>query len=169
MPNAWCFVSLDATDCPIQEPSPFSTKWYSHKLEGAGLKYEVGLCIRTGEIVWVYGGVPCGKFPDLKLARERYIHEVSVGEKTIADKGYRDNEYFIHPKIPNTTVENARLQKQIMARHETLNGRLKSFAILTQPYRHDKETHRSCFYAVANIVQLMLLNGEPLYDINNLL
>lgn len=62
-------VSLDGTDCPIQEQSPFNKKWYSHKLNWAGIRYEVVLCIRTGRIVWVAGGVPCGEWPDLKLAR----------------------------------------------------------------------------------------------------
>ncbi|GAX10088.1 hypothetical protein FisN_2Lu360 [Fistulifera solaris] len=28
--------SVDGTDCPINEPSPFSPKWYSHKFKSAG-------------------------------------------------------------------------------------------------------------------------------------
>lgn len=45
------FVSLDGADFKIEEPTPFSPKWFSHKFKGPGLRYEVGLCIRTGYIV----------------------------------------------------------------------------------------------------------------------
>ena len=74
-----CFVSLDGIHCcPIQEPSPFSAKWYSHKFHGPGITYEVGLNIRRGVIVfWAYGGYPCGEYPDLKLARQLYTGRVN--------------------------------------------------------------------------------------------
>ena len=90
-------VSLDGTDCRIQEPSPFSPKWYSHKFHGPGLRYEVGLNSRNGDIVWVNGGVPCGEYSDLALARASYIDMVGPMELTIADKGYRDDNFFIYP------------------------------------------------------------------------
>lgn len=63
---------MGATDYPIQEPSPFDMKWYSHKLNEPCLKYEIGLNIRKGEIVWINGGMACGEYSDLKLAREDY-------------------------------------------------------------------------------------------------
>ncbi|ETV67416.1 hypothetical protein H257_16391 [Aphanomyces astaci] len=37
------FVSLDGTDCPVQEPFPFDPSWWSHKLNRAGIRYEVAL------------------------------------------------------------------------------------------------------------------------------
>ena len=40
-----CLITLDGTDVSINEPSPFNNKWYSHKLNGPGLRYEVGICI----------------------------------------------------------------------------------------------------------------------------
>ena len=81
---------MDATDCAIQEPSPFDRKWFSHKLNGPGLKYEIGLSIKNGEIVWINGGMPCGEYSDLKLARDEYTLSVQLGEKTIADDTYKD-------------------------------------------------------------------------------
>ena len=68
------------------EPTNFDPKWYSHKFKGPGLRYEVGLCIRTGHIVWAYGGLPCGEWPDLKLARNVFIHRLLPNEKALADK-----------------------------------------------------------------------------------
>lgn len=66
-------------------------KWFSHKFKGPGIRYEVGLCIKTGKIVWVNGAYPCGFWPDLKIARASYIYQVDANELTLADKGYRDS------------------------------------------------------------------------------
>eukprot|EP00171_Calliarthron_tuberculosum_P022157 IDg22157t1 len=51
--STWgCFVSVDGTDCSIEEPYPRSTKWYSHKINGPGLRYEIGLSLLHSTIVW---------------------------------------------------------------------------------------------------------------------
>jgi hypothetical protein len=34
---------------------PFNKKWYSEKMNGPGVKYEVGVCVQTGMIVWFNG------------------------------------------------------------------------------------------------------------------
>lgn len=53
-----------------------------------------------------------------------------------------------------------------MARHETVNSRIKQFAVLTNAFRHDLDLHYKCFHAVANITQLMIENDEPLYQVD---
>ncbi|EFX65878.1 hypothetical protein DAPPUDRAFT_332746 [Daphnia pulex] len=55
-------VSLDGTDFRIMEPTEFDPKWWSLKFKDPVLRYEVALCIRTGHIMWVNGGLPCGKW-----------------------------------------------------------------------------------------------------------
>ena len=107
------------------EPSPFNPKWYSHKFHGPGLRYDIGICIRTGDIVWAYGGLPCGEWPDIRLARSAFIFNLEVGEKAIADRGYHDPNFFDFPN-----GNNDQKKKEILARHETLNGRLKKFLLL---------------------------------------
>jgi hypothetical protein len=151
---------LDGVDFRILEPKPFSPKWYSHKFRSAGLRYEVGICIRTGKIVWQNGGYPCGAYPDLKLAQQAYINIVNDGELTMADKGYRDRKYFILPN-PSNSIRH----KQIMSRHETVNKRLRHFKVLYVPFRHSIEKHIICFNAVVNITELTIENGEPLFSI----
>ncbi|KAK4009233.1 hypothetical protein OUZ56_018349 [Daphnia magna] len=110
------YISLDGTDFRIMEPSEFSPKWYSHKFHGPGLRYELGLCIRTGEIVWAHGGLPCGAWPDLRLARDAIIHVLDPGERIIADRGYRDQTFF---DMPNGSEDDEQKRK-ILARHQTL-------------------------------------------------
>lgn len=151
---------MDGVDFPILEPIPFSSKWFSHKFRGSGLRYEIGLCIRTGHIVWANGGYPCGEFSDLKLAREAYVLSVNVGELTLADKGYKDDIFFLLPSEQNSSYH-----KLIMSRHETVNKRIKQFNILKMPFRNNLEKHPSVFHAVVNITQLIIENGEPLFSV----
>ena len=152
------FVSLDGLDCKIDEQKPFSRLWYSHKFKGPGLRYEIGLNMRSGFIVWAFGGYPCGEYNDLKLARELYVLSVNVGEKTVADKGYKDKKFFIMPD-----QQNKKVHERIMSRHETVNKRLRQFSVLRQVFRHDIKKHPICFHAVVNITQIILENGSPLF------
>lgn len=152
-------MSLDGTDFRIAEPSPFDPKWYSHKFKAAGLRYEVGLSITTGKIVWQYGGFACGEMNDLMIARDKLVQFLIPNEKVLADKGYQDSRYFITP-----TDENGIRHKQIMSRHETVNKRYKQFEILNERFRHDNSKHSSVFYAIGNILSFVL-EEEPLYNI----
>ena len=121
------------------EPSPFNPKWYSHKFHGPGLRYEIGICIRTGHVVWAYGGLPCGEWPDLRLARSRFILNLQAGEKAIADRGYNDQNFLISQTALMTR------RKRNIARHETLNGRLKQFCCLKERFRHELYLHPLLF------------------------
>ena len=155
-------ISIDGTDCRIQEQFPFDGKWYSHKFKGPALRYEVGVCMLTGFIVWVMGGFPAGAYPDLKIYRLGLKDILEDGEKVIADGGYKGEEAIWakgHCK-DSTMVESV-----VRARHENVNSRLKFFNILTTRYRHDLDMHGRCFYAVANLVQLILKNESPLFEL----
>ena len=156
--------SLDGTDFRIKEPRPFSTKWWSFKFNGPGLRYEIALEIESGHIVWAYGGFPCGRYPDLKIARRRFVKLLKPNEKTIADKGYRYDNHFYHCKNGR---RNNKWIKKILARHENANRRIKSFDCLSETFRHDLSLHHVFFHAVANIVQIGIENGEKLPDVSH--
>jgi hypothetical protein len=56
-----CRMTVDGTDFRFQEPIPFDPGWYSHKFKCACLRYEIGICIQTGEIALLINGpFPCG-------------------------------------------------------------------------------------------------------------
>ena len=41
----------------------------------------------TGDVVWAHGGMPCGEWSDLRLARNAIIGAVLPREIIIADRG----------------------------------------------------------------------------------
>ncbi len=158
-----CKITLDGTDVPIQEPRPFSPKWYSHKFKGAGLRYEVALCIQTGWIVWVHGPFPCGRFSDLRIARESIIHKLRPGEKILADGGYRDGRVIMETPTGLNNVD--QYMKQVArSRHEHVNERFKIFWVLRKLYRHQLQTHSFVFHSIAIMTQLAIQSGEHLFD-----
>lgn len=149
-------VTLDGTDFRIMEPTLFNPKWFSHKTHGPGVRYEIGISIANADIVWASGGFPCGEWPDIEIAKDLYLFYAN-NEITLADKGYRLQNYF---KQPTTHYE-----RSLLARHESLNGRLKQFEILNVRFRNKLQKHPSVFHACVNIVQVCIDDGEKLFDI----
>jgi hypothetical protein len=90
------------------------------------------------------------------------VRLVVPNERALADRGYRDREYFIIPSDCRSEYA-SHVHKAVMARHETVNHRLKSFEVLKQVFRHDISKHILCFSAVVNLVEIMIENGHPLY------
>ena len=157
-------MTVDGTDCPIREPQPFSAKWFSHKFRGAGLRYEVpgvGVCIQTGNIVWVNGPFPAGAWSDLKIFKAKLAKHLPPGEMVEADGTYR------HPKcrLPQEFVSytDKRAKNKARARHETVNKRLKQFEVLKQKFRHPICNHRPCFEAATVFTQQAFNRGHVQY------
>ena len=85
-----CKVSVDGTDFRIYEPTSFSSKWFSHKFKGPGLRYEVAVCIRNGHIVCTHGPFLCGSFPGPTIYRIAMKGSLAAGEIVVSDEGYKD-------------------------------------------------------------------------------
>lgn len=49
---------------PICEPRPFMKGEVFRKSKGPSLRYEVGVSISRGKIVWIHGSFPCGSHPE---------------------------------------------------------------------------------------------------------
>ena len=157
-----CLLSVDTTDCRIREPHPFeqgwSERWSSHKFgKKAGLRYEVALGIRSGDICWVNGPFPCGMFNDWaifnRLGLRSYLEE---DERVEADNGYSagDPEVCKTPKGCFHPKKNKYMRNRLMARQESVNSRIKSFGILRESYRHKLEDHGDVFRAILVIIQI---------------
>jgi hypothetical protein len=160
-------MSVDCTDCYIRQKGPIFS---SHKFKKkSALRYEVALCIGTGEIVWINGPFPAGEFNDITIFRECLQTALDDGERVEADDGYRGDPTIT--KVPADVLtrsgeEEDAQQRRTQGRHETVNARLKNFKILVEQYRHDETQHGYVFRAVACLVQIALKNGDPLYNVN---
>lgn len=154
-------ASVDGTDFRIREPYPFDKKWYSHKFKGPGLRYELGVSVSTGRIVWAHGPFPCGSFSDLTIFKIAMKKALEHDEFVIADGGYRDEKCLKR----GSTDELSRKFSVIRARHETVNRRLKQFSVLSSRFRHPLSRHSVCFHAVCNLTALMIEHEEPLFNI----
>eukprot|EP00980_Cylindrotheca_fusiformis_P021098 scaffold8090_cov82-Cylindrotheca_fusiformis.AAC.11 len=162
-----CLVSVDCTDCPIKEPWPFDTKVFSEKYNGPAYKYEVAVCIRTGDIVWINGPFEAGKH-DITIFRNDGLMQALCDDECIeADRGYQGEDRC---KNPNMTLSDSdSVQKsRVRCRHEIVNGRLKRFRILDDVFRSQfdtEEKHGKAFRAVAVITQLGFELHGHLYDV----
>ena len=148
-----CLVTVDGTDFLIDEPTPFSKKWSSHKFgKHAALRYEIGICIQTGWIVWVNGPYPAGQWPDLAISRDCLNQSLGRKEKFLADGGHRDK----HGWSNRSNGCNARqqcMEAVAGAWHECVNGHFKVFGVFDRNWRQHRKKHGVAFMAAANIVQ----------------
>lgn len=155
-------VTIDGTDMPVE--SMFDPKFCSHKFKSNGLKFEVGVCIETGDIVWINVPFRCG-MGDITIARQAVISALEDGEMAEADGGYRGEPFYIKVPKDATSAEEFDMKNVARSRHETANKRLKIYGILKKAFRHDLTKHSAVFRAVAVITQLNINHGFPLFDV----
>ena len=167
-----CLISIDGTDCPVMEPWPFDGRWYSKKFNGPGVKYEIGVCIATGHIVWVNGPFEASK-NDSAIFNDTLDSLLCDDEGVEVDQGYKGNHRFKSPTVASS--RSARKMKSVVrGRHEIVNSKLKTFEILNRVFRHSgqhdggeamKEKHGICFHAIAVLTQLKIAGGETIFDV----
>ena len=161
-----CLVTIDGIDCQIEEPIPFSRKWYSHKFSGPGVRYELGVSIHTGDIVSLHGPFLCGSYPDITVFRLGLKRMLGPGEKVVADCGYRGDTKTCTP-LNATNQEHLVAMGRARARHETINRRLKKWNCLKNVYRHHLDKHYLVFTSVAVIEQISISNGRAPFQITS--
>ena len=157
---------MDATDFSIDEPCrPIDPRWFSHKLNWAVVRYELGIGIHTGWIVWLNGPFPAGEYSNILIAHESLNQFLLTNKFYIADGGYRDgNQFSITPSGYNDYWDHIMLVVQ--SRHKTINSRFKEWRILGDRFRHNLDKHYIMFQAVANIVQLGLQSDKPAFQVH---
>jgi len=168
-------ISVDCTDCPIEEITTHPTlsqdkELYSFKLNGAGLRYEYGIDLFYSNVLWCNGPFLPGKYNDNQIFAEFGLKErlSACGKKALADKIYNGHpdECSTFNAVDSTAVRTFKARTQM--RHEQLNGMVKEFGVTKTPFWHkpDKmQKHRWCFKAVTVICQYQLEHGEPLFDL----
>ena len=165
-----CLMSIDGTDfrIPQQGPAVKGNPFSSHKFKGkCALRYELGVDIVEGNLVWIEGPCPAGKCSDIVIFRQTLIHHLDPFERVVADDGYI-GEAPVRVKAPGLRLDSSEdraMQSVVRSRHETLNGRFKFWEILKQPFRHDILEHGQIFRAIAVIIQLGIDEGDKLFSV----
>ena len=151
-------MTVDATDFRIKEPNPFSSTWYSHKFKGPGVRYEIGVCIATGWIIWANGPYRCGTFADETIASLGLHHLLDHGERYIADGGYKSTWAII--PLDATTAAETHYMSICRTRHETINRYFKAFASIANIFTRHVSKHALFAHSIINVVQVGIMHGE---------
>ena len=105
----------------------------------------------------------------VQLLNHAVMNPVHV-EHLSRQTGHNDGNFFVRKILrPTEDVEKRcnTLIRQVLARHETMNARLKFFRVLTTVFHHGAtpveraRLHQKCFLACVNLTQI-LLSREPL-------
>ena len=117
-------------------------------------------------MVWIQSLYSAGKFTNIKIFNKVLRNFLEPGERVEANKGYRG-----HPnknKCPGNDKNpggNRAMQGRIRAHHKTLHGRLKTWLILFQVFRHCIKMHGNVFRACVVVTQLTIKNSERLFEV----
>jgi len=123
-----CLMMIDGTDFRIlqkgaaRKGNAFGSFKYAGK---SALRYELGVDILAGNLVWVSGPYPAGKYTDIAIFNSVLAHCLEPGEHVDveADNGYVGRLDKI--KCPNNDfnpAENRLMQGIARFCNETLNG-----------------------------------------------
>jgi hypothetical protein len=95
------------------------------------LRYEIALCIQTGDAVWINGPYPCGRYNDITIFRNSLMTFLEDGERVEADNGYvgESPEHVKCPKSFTNLEETEYMQQRLRSRQETINKRVKDWGI----------------------------------------
>ena len=91
------------------------------------LWYEVGICIKTGHIVWINGPIVANT-NDATIFESQLLHLLCKDEAVEVD-GYKGNHKMKSPNIGMTRA----MQKEksiVRGRHEDVNSQLKQLNVL---------------------------------------
>jgi hypothetical protein len=80
----------------------------SHKYAGkSALRYELGVDILMGNLVWIQRPYPAGAWPDIKIFTSCLAHFLEPYERVEADDGYRGHADKVKcPKNDVNPIEN---------------------------------------------------------------
>jgi hypothetical protein len=127
----------------LPKPTPtFSSHKFAKK---GGVRYEVALCIQTGDIVWVNGPFPCGRNPDITIFHLSLLHHLGENERVEADDGYIGlaPRYVKCPKIFANLEETGFMPQCVRNRQETVNKQFKHWDCLKQIFTRRQSTSNS--------------------------
>jgi hypothetical protein len=120
-----CTMTVDGTEFHIPQKG-IATKgnaFGSHKYVGkSALRYELGVIILTGNLVWIKGPYPAGKYTNIKKIYKVLRNFLEPGERVEAVRGTAATPTKSNAGNNANPAENRGMQGRVRARHETLIG-----------------------------------------------
>ena len=99
-----CTMTIDGTNFQIPQKgiAKKGNAFASHKYAGKfALRYQLGVDILAGNLVWIQGPYPASKLTDIEIVNKVLRNFLEPGEQVEANEGYRGNPNKI--KCPGTT------------------------------------------------------------------
>jgi len=173
-PNSQKFLaSVDGVDFKVWEGKhptlPCDRRNMSHKFKKAAVKYGIAVDIHRSRVVWLSepyrGGVH-----DKTIHIEGLSAKVPEGKLVIANSvcGRENATPADHKKMAlPSSIDKGELHNfkaRVRSRHETFNGRIRDFSVLSNTFRHKQDKHKHAFEAVCVTIQYQMENGNPLFD-----
>jgi hypothetical protein len=144
------------------------------------VNYELGIAIWTNRLVWIAGPFHASEHditifrggikttPLAERDQNALFFQIPEGKKAIGDSGYEGEAYEGGPMSISRELDDPATKSfkgRVKSRHESFNGRLKSFNVLDSAFRHGRDKHAAAFEAVCVAVQYDLENGHPLFGV----
>lgn len=163
-----CLTTVDGTDFRMSEPQPFSRCWWSQKFNTSALRYELVVCIATGDIVAFNGPFAPKGNPDINIFRYKLRDMLESWEQCVADKGYKGDLKCCTP-FDAKNRHHLKAMSHARARHETINRFIKRWKIMRNQFRHHRSKHQKVFRAVVVMTQLNMNAGYKPWQLTDYL
>jgi hypothetical protein len=163
-----CTMTVDGTEFHIPQKG-IATKgnaFGSHKYVGkSALRYELGGNILTGNLVWIKGPYPAGKYTDIKIFNKVLRNFLEPGERVEAVRGTAATLTKSNAGQGRKSGGESGDAGEVKGTSRDANGRLKNWGILSQVFCHHIMIHGDVFRACAVVTQLTIQDGELLFEV----
>jgi len=174
----WTFVAtVDGVDFKTNEKPTerhnMDTKKCSQKFKSCAKKHLICLSVDKSKCVFLSEPFD-GAVLDINVHLQSGIMDLlRPNQLVIGDKGFKFKEEtnpneFAVLALPNLGIDSKELhnfKSRARCRHETFNGRIKNFNILSNRFHHGWDLHEFAVTAVCVIVQCQMDNGAKLFDV----
>ena len=108
-----CTMTVDETDFRIPQKGP---TFASHKYAGkSAVRYELGVDIIAGNLVWIQGPYPAGTYNDIKIFNQCLRHFLEPGKQVEADEDYRGHVDKVKGPGNDVSSKNSKMQGRARA------------------------------------------------------
>ena len=153
---------VDATEQATQRPkdNKEQKKYYSGKKKHHTLKNQI-IVTPEGEIIQVSKTEP-GSKSDKKIFDESELGDMDDEDAYMGDKGYQGIQHDHNAVLPDKKPKGKELSLEQKARNKRISkvrivvehtfGKVKNYQVLSQRYRHPRDSHDTVFEIVAGLV-----------------